>query len=72
VGTLPVRTRVKVKVSVDSSGRVTNARVTGTGVNAKVAAVAISAAKQWMFDPAKENGRRISSEHTIVFVLPAR
>jgi TonB family protein len=72
VGTLSVRTRVTVKVSVDSSGRVTNARVTGTGVNAKVAAVAISAAKQWMFDPAKENGRRISSEHTIVFVLPAR
>jgi TonB family protein len=71
-GTLPVRTRIAVRVNVDANGRVTNARVTGTGVNPKVAAAAISAAKQWMFDPAKENGRHISSEHTIVFVLPAR
>jgi TonB family protein len=71
-GTLPVRTRVAVKVSVDSYGRVTGARVTGAGVNSKVAAAALSAAKQWMFDPARDNGIRISSEHTIVFVLPVR
>jgi len=72
VGTLPVRTRVAVKVNVDSSGRVTNARVSGPAVNPKVAAAAISAARQWMFDPAKDNGHDISSEHTIVFVLPVR
>lgn len=72
VGTLPVRTRVAVRVSVDSSGRVTGARVTSAGVNARAAAVAISAARQWMFDPAKDNGLPVSSEHTIVFVLPVR
>jgi len=72
VGTLPVRTRVAVKVNVDSSGHVTAAHVTGPAVNAKVASAAISAARQWMFDPAKDNGRVISSEHTIVFVLPVR
>jgi len=72
VGTLPVRTRVAVKVTVDSTGHVTNARVTGPAVNPKVAAAAISAARQWMFDPAKDNGRVIISEHTIVFVLPVR
>jgi TonB family protein len=71
-GTLPVRTRVAVKVSVDAAGHVTAARVAGAAVNPKVAAAAISAAKLWMFDPAKSNGRLVSSEHTIVFVLPPR
>ncbi len=70
VGTLPVRTKVAVKVYIDTLGHVTTARVTSPGVNAKVAAAAVAAARGWIFDPAKRDGRYIYSEHTIVFVLP--
>jgi hypothetical protein len=70
VGTLPVRTRVSVKVYIDTLGHVTNARVTSLGVNPKAAAASLAAARGWIFDPAKRDGRYVYSEHTIVFVLP--
>jgi hypothetical protein len=38
-----------------------------TGVNEKISAAALLAAKQWTFDPASNNGLHVASEHTIVF-----
>jgi TonB family protein len=70
-GAIPTHTRIAVQVNLDQTGHVTAARVLTGGVNANVATAAISAARQWTFDPAKSNGRHINSQHTIVFEFPA-
>ena len=66
-GTLTARTRVEVQVDVDQAGKVSEAHLVSTGVNEKISAAALSAAKQWTFDPASNNGQHVVSEHTIVF-----
>jgi TonB family protein len=66
-GTLQARTRVEVQVDVDPRGRVSSAHVVGSGVNEIIASAALSAARQWTFDPASNNGQHVDSEHTIVF-----
>jgi TonB family protein len=71
-GTIPKRTKVRVQVEVDQTGRVTFARIISIGVNSKVSTAALDAARQWTFDPAKSNGQHVTSEHTIVFDFPAR
>lgn len=62
-------TVVTVKVLVDSRGRVKRAETVGDlqNVDIGIQKAAVSAAKQWRFTPAKLNGKRVSSEHTIVF-----
>ena len=60
---------IDVIVTVNSSGRVTQARVQPHGrkpARAMVAA-AVDAAKDWFFEPAKLDGKAVASEHTIVF-----
>jgi TonB family protein len=66
-GTIQARTRVEVQVNVDQAGRVSAAHVVSPGVNDKVSSAALSAARQWTFDPASNNGAHVMSEHTIVF-----
>ena len=71
VGSIPAKTRVAIQVNIDPSGHVIGARVLTAGINPKVASAAVTAARQWTFDPAKSNGRHISSQRQIVFEFPA-
>ena len=61
--------QVSVQVDIDPSGRVTAASATVNGIESKsaAAAVAVSAAKRWIFHPASLNGKAVPSEYTIVF-----
>jgi protein TonB len=61
--------RIEVQVLIDSRGRVKHADVIGDlqNVDIGVQKAAINAAKQWKFQPARLNGKRVQSEHTIVF-----
>jgi TonB family protein len=62
-------TQVQVQLSIDAQGRVTQAHVVQNAnrVNALLAGTAVSAAKQWTFEPATIHGKRIPADHTIVF-----
>jgi hypothetical protein len=62
-------TVVRVRVLVDSRGRVKRAETVGDlqNVDIGIQKAAVNAAKQWRFAPAKLNGKRVSSAHTIVF-----
>jgi TonB family protein len=60
---------VRVVVRVDETGRVVDARVM-EGRNKVwwlLASAALTAAKQWTFEPASLRGKNIASDHTIVF-----
>jgi hypothetical protein len=61
--------QVSVKVEIDPSGHVTAAwaTVNGNESQSPAAAVAVSAAKRWIFHPAALNGKAVPSEYTIVF-----
>lgn len=60
---------VKVLVKVNESGRVIDAKIVegSKTVNSLVRNAAILAAKQWTFEPASLRGRKIASDHTILF-----
>jgi TonB family protein len=59
---------VRVVVRVDESGRVIDARILdGRKVGSMLASAALTAAKQWIFEPASLRGKNIASDHTIVF-----
>lgn len=60
---------VRVVVRVNESGRVVDARLTGTDdkVGPVLRAAAVSAAKTWVFAPASLRGKNVASDHTIVF-----
>jgi TonB family protein len=62
-------TRVEVEVRIDEAGRVASARVLNDGGAGKPALTnaAVSAAKQWTFQPATLKGEKVESQHTIVF-----
>jgi len=61
--------QVSVQVDIDPSGHVTAASATVNGIESRsaAAAVAVSAAKRWIFHPASLNGKAVPSEYTIVF-----
>jgi TonB family protein len=62
--------KIAVQVSVDTSGRVVSARAeNGAASSEALAAIAISAARQWRFQPAALNGKPVPAEYTIVFVF---
>jgi protein TonB len=67
--TLVPGTKVAVKVTIDTKGRVKRAEVVGNlqDVDIGVQKAAVEAAKQWRFNPARLNGEKVSAEHTIVF-----
>ncbi|MFL6415514.1 MAG: energy transducer TonB [Bryobacteraceae bacterium] len=68
-GTAEPGGELKVAVRVDESGRVVSARLVEgrKKVSSLLAAAAISAAKQWVFEPASLHGRDVASDHTILF-----
>jgi TonB family protein len=51
---------VVVGFVVDARGAVTEARVIGEP-NAELAAAAVAAVSRWEFDPARKDGRKVSS-----------
>jgi TonB family protein len=62
-------TRVEVEVHIDDAGRVTEAHALnqGAGSKAQLTSAALTAAKQWTFQPATLHGEKVESQHTIVF-----
>ncbi len=61
-------TRVEVEVTIDQGGHVKAAHVLNPEmVKSALAAAAVSAAKQWTFQPATLRGEKVESDHTIVF-----
>jgi len=60
-------TRVEVEVRVDTNGRVKAARLQSPDVKAQLGSAALSAARQWTFQPATLRGQRVESDHSIVF-----
>lgn len=66
---LPAQGRIEVEVEVDDQGRVTAARIPADAprVSTEVAKAAITAAKQWRFEPAKLHGQSVASRHRVVF-----
>jgi TonB family protein len=69
VGEVAPGTKVEVQVRIDKRGRVKRARIApeSRGIDIAVQKAALDAAKQWRFTPAWQNGKRVPSEHTIVF-----
>jgi TonB family protein len=62
--------RVDVQVRIDQTGRVVEAQVkNGTRENGLLRNATVAAAKQWVFEPAKSDGKNIPSDHTIEFRL---
>jgi len=61
--------KVEVQVTVDESGRVNEAWPVRKDkeINSLVASAAISAARQWIFQPARLHGKAIAAQHLIVF-----
>jgi TonB family protein len=68
-GVISQVTRVEVEVRIDNAGHVASAHALNEGGNTKngLAGAAVSAAKQWTFQPATLRGEKVESEHTIVF-----
>jgi hypothetical protein len=73
-----IRPRIKspipidIRVRVDSHGRVTEATPVAkqhSGLETYLAGRAVAAAKQWRFEPARENGRPVPGTETIHFVF---
>ena len=61
-------TRVEVEVTIDQAGHVKAAHVVNPEVvKSALAGAAVSAAKQWTFQPATLRGEKVESDHTIVF-----
>lgn len=62
-------TQVHVRVSIDANGRVKEAvpEPNGKDANGLVASAAVTAARQWVFQPAMLRGRPVPAEHLIVF-----
>jgi TonB family protein len=60
---------ITVQVTIDEAGRVKDARVMDTGrkANGLVASAAVTAARQWSFQPATLHGHAVAAEHRIVF-----
>lgn len=64
-------TEVEVEVNIDATGRVTDAHAVQNGKKAslRLASSAVSAAKQWRFEPATIHGKPIAAGHMLVFMF---
>jgi len=61
-------TRVEVQVTIDPTGHVSAAHaLNDSSVKSVLSSAAVSAARQWTFQPATLRGEKVSSEHTILF-----
>ena len=61
--------QVEVQVTIDLHGRVTDARAVRdrTKPNSLAVSAAVTAAKQWVFQPAMSHGKTVPANHTIFF-----
>ncbi len=59
--TIQGRVGVAIRVSVDSTGAVTNAEFVTHGPSAYFARLAMESARDWKFKPAQQNGRAVAS-----------
>ena len=64
-------TQIEVQVDIDATGRVMGARRVQNGKKADMRLVdsAVSAAKQWTFEPAMIHGKPIAANHVLMFVF---
>ena len=63
---------IDVRVRVDTHGRVisaTPATKLHSGLESYLGGRAIAAARQWRFEPARENGRAVQGTQTLHFVF---
>ncbi len=60
---------IEVEVRIDDAGRVTEARVVSNryDYNGLLTSAALAAAKEWIFEPAKMNGKSVTSDHVLKF-----
>ena len=67
-------TDFEIKVRIDESGRVTaaHALLDRTRHDETVSAAVTAAVKQWIFEPAKIQGKNVASEQTIVIRVDPR
>jgi TonB family protein len=65
--TIHGRIKVRVRVGVDGAGNVNTANLTTAGPSKYFSRLAMQAAQQWKFTPAKENGQPVPSQWTILF-----
>jgi hypothetical protein len=68
ISRMSAATDVQIKVKIDDSGRVTaaHALLDGSTHNEAVTAAVTAAVKQWIFEPAKMQGKNVPSEETVV------
>ena len=67
-------TDISVSLRIDETGRVLDAQAARNGFkdDRMLARLAVEAAKDWTFEPATVQGKRVSAEHTIVFHFAAK
>jgi TonB family protein len=65
--TVTGKIKVNVQVDVDSSGKVTSARLTRSGPSRYFANLALKAAREWEFSPPELNGQPSASAWTLHF-----
>jgi TonB family protein len=65
--TIQGRVKVIVRVTVDTSGNVSQATLTSAGPSRYFANKAVAAARQWKFEPPQENGQPKASEWLLRF-----
>ena len=64
--------RIQVKVDVDDQGHVTEAHLKSRGPSRYFAERALEAAREWKFEPVRENGRPVASHWIVQFALTRR
>jgi TonB family protein len=65
--TITGRIKVKTRVEVDASGKVTNATLTTPGPSKYFANLALKASQQWEFAPPQSNGQPTPTTWTLLF-----
>ena len=70
--TITGKIRIQVKVDVDDQGHVTEAHLKSRGPSRYFAERALEAAREWKFDPAREDGRPVASHWIVQFALTRR
>jgi TonB family protein len=64
--------KIQVKVKVDETGRVTEARFKSRGPSRFFADRALDAARGWKFEPVRENGKPLASQWMVEFDVSRR
>jgi len=67
LNTITGRVKVRVQVSVDESGNVTQAKFISAGPSQYFASRSMAAARSWKFNPPQRNGQPAPSEWTLLF-----